>query len=567
MISSLSRIGSTLLRQRLHLFIFTAFLFTTIGFQWAGGAFDSEYGRKPDEAAHYITGLMIRDFIVSLDWSKPLQFAENFYIHYPKVAIGHWPPLFYLIEAIWFLLFSPSSASVLLLMALFSSSLAFILYQVVRKRFGERIGFFTAFLLLTVPFIQQYSGVVMLEIPSAFFAFLSLLYYGRYLNKENNRDAVIFGIFASLTILTKPIGLALALVPLLSVLMTRRYRLLSRLSFWLPVVIVGVACAPWYLFSLEMAKKGMIEESLSLHQIFPTVLIYLQSLSGIIGIGLILFISIGFSVFMASILSRSNGGNGVWIANGAFIIGLWGFICVVTVHAPEERHLCVMLPSAFMFLAAGICKSAKIFRVFPASLGVKRSFASGTAVLIFIFEIFAIPSNAFVGFAPVVQDTLLTNPKFKDSVMLIASDPRGEGAFIAEVASSEKRPGHVVLRASKFLTDSNWNGDEFEIYFNTTEDIAKALENIPVGIVAIDLSTPVQAERRESEVLLLETLESSSEKWEMIGVYPIVRDGETFSEGVKLYRLIGHETMKRNMIHVNMNRMLNRTLMKSWDKL
>ena len=34
-----------------------------------------------------------------------MAFAENYYLHYPEVAMGHWPPGFYLLQAVWTLLF------------------------------------------------------------------------------------------------------------------------------------------------------------------------------------------------------------------------------------------------------------------------------------------------------------------------------------------------------------------------------------------------------------------------------------------------------------------------------
>ena len=77
----------------------------TVLLQWASGTYHSDFGGYPDEPGHYVTGLMVRDYIAAGFPDSPFRFAENYYLHYPKVAIGHWPPVFYSIQAAWMLIF------------------------------------------------------------------------------------------------------------------------------------------------------------------------------------------------------------------------------------------------------------------------------------------------------------------------------------------------------------------------------------------------------------------------------------------------------------------------------
>ena len=77
----------------------------TVLLQWASGTYHSDFGGYPDEPGHYVTGLMVRDYIAAGFPDSPSRFAENYYLHYPKVAIGHWPPVFYSIQAAWMLIF------------------------------------------------------------------------------------------------------------------------------------------------------------------------------------------------------------------------------------------------------------------------------------------------------------------------------------------------------------------------------------------------------------------------------------------------------------------------------
>src|ERR1700676_2529150 len=101
------------------------------------GAFRSELSGESDAPAHYITALMIRDYIAQGIPAKPLVFAKNYYLHYPKVAFGHWPPLFHVSEAAWMLVFGVSRTSVLCLVLAITALLGATLYSVVARAFGS----------------------------------------------------------------------------------------------------------------------------------------------------------------------------------------------------------------------------------------------------------------------------------------------------------------------------------------------------------------------------------------------------------------------------------------------
>src|SRR3974390_765905 len=95
---------------------FARVVMATILRQGRGNAYWSEFGGYPDEPAHYVTGLMIRDYVASGFPGSPVAYAENYYLHYPKVAFGIWGPLLHFTEAAWTLVFPPSRASMLALM-------------------------------------------------------------------------------------------------------------------------------------------------------------------------------------------------------------------------------------------------------------------------------------------------------------------------------------------------------------------------------------------------------------------------------------------------------------------
>ena len=118
--------------RREQAFVFVLLLAAVLLLQVIGGAYSAALSGTEDEAAHYVTGLLFRDYVASGLRTTPIEYAEDYYLHYPKVGIGHWPPVFYALQAVWTLPFGASRTSVLLLMAVIAAALAWSLYRFLR---------------------------------------------------------------------------------------------------------------------------------------------------------------------------------------------------------------------------------------------------------------------------------------------------------------------------------------------------------------------------------------------------------------------------------------------------
>src|SRR5947209_5787695 len=139
------------------------FLSLVVILQAISGAYGSEFSAYPDEPSHYVTSLMLRDYIAHFHFESPIQFARAYYHHYPKVAFGHWPPFFYIVQALWMLLFSASRASVRLEIACTTAMLAYAVFAEARRWFGSKLGFLAGLLTVCLPLVQMYSDEEMAE--------------------------------------------------------------------------------------------------------------------------------------------------------------------------------------------------------------------------------------------------------------------------------------------------------------------------------------------------------------------------------------------------------------------
>lgn len=542
--------GKRLRQLRRVLPAFLLFYAVTVALQWRGGAYQSEFGDGPDESSHYVTGLMVRDYIAALAPASPMTYARNYYLHYPKVALGHWPPFFYLVQALWTLPFSGSRTSFFLLAAVLTALLAVTLCEVIRRYFSAKAGMAIGLLLISIPLVETQSRTVMAEILVALLVFWGTLCWGEYLDRPGWSCAAWFGIWSSLAVLTKGTGLVLALVPVMSLLLTRRFRLVAKLSFWLPAIMVLVLCGPWYLLAPGARHESFIRYGglgFTLDHLRRMPRDWLQA----IGIALVPFAVIGLAAWLVR-FRRERNGEGTWISAVSLLISIAAFRWVVAVST-EFRHMSLALPAVLMFVGAGV---ATVLAWRPlAGIAARRKGQALAAAFAIVFSMhaFRMPPKTCHGFSELAED-LLARSELRNSVFLVSSDATGEGMFIAEVAMREKRPGHIVLRASKMLASSDWMGRRYRLRYQTATDQMRFLEEIPAGIVVIDLSAHPESEHQR---LLRRTIQAYPERWELAGSFPH-RAGP--ARKVVAYRLLGHETRPAGKIHIEMEFNLKRSI-------
>ncbi len=501
--------------------------------QVASGAFGNEFGGHSDEPGHYVTGLMVRDYLAGMHWAHPVQFADNYYGHYPKVALGHWPPFFYVVQAAWTLSFGPSRTSVLLLMSVLTALWAGMLYQAVRADFGDGMGLAMALLLPALPLVQQGTDLLMADTLTGLLCLGAVLLFGKFLDTGRWRSALAFGVVASLAILTKGSGLLLGLVPPLAVVLGRRFGVLKRPAFWCVPVVVAVLCGPWYVATVGLAHNGFARPTPGLHFTVPAVSFYGLGLVQMTGVGVFavavlgLFVKVVRPWWLGSV-------EGKWATAAALLAALLAFHVTVPVGF-ESRYLLPAAPLLLMFVAAGMTWLAgRLPARWPAA---GRLGGVGLVVaLLFAVETFTVPTRPWHGFGPVARE-LIARPDLRGATLLVSSDPRGEGAFIAEVAGEEERPGHTVLRGSKLLGDGDWLGIGYEPLYRTPEALARSLTQAGVSLVVVDTSAPPTADL-EHHRMLIDVLEADPRHWRLMSAHALVRDGTDCPGVLRVYRFV-----------------------------
>lgn len=540
-------------RHAIELVWYAGFVSVVLLLQSLGGAYQSEFGGHADEAAHYVTGLMVHDYLKQGGLSDPYQFATRYYVHYPKVAIGHWPPLFYVVEAGWMLVFGESRVSVLVLMACITGLIAYTVFHVTRVEFGTLMGALIGLLLIAFPVIQRSSSMVMSDNLLSLLVLWSVLCFGKYLNNPHWRLSLGFGVLASLAILTKSGACSLALMVPFAVLFTGRWRVWGRWDFWLPAAVVLVLCAPWYIATMRMASQGLYTTPGDPAFAVPALKFLSSGIWGVGGTTVFVIVAAG----IAAAGRRLGGYSGLRAAAVAQIISVLLFHSIVPAGL-EPRYLIPSIPPFVLIVAYSLSWLAK-------EHGRTTYRMKGLAVLLlplmmigFVIETFTVPAKACGGFRPIVEQ-LVQEPELDRSVLLIASDVLGEGMFVAEAAMGEPRPGHVILRASKVLASSDWNGENYRPIFHSAQELVARLESIPVGVLVIDTSA-FEGARPIHQQQLLEMIDSHPQTWQLTGTFPVRRWGSFYDNAVRIYRQVGHESQPPRRIVIDMTESLGKTI-------
>jgi hypothetical protein len=480
------------------------------------GGFSADFG--DDEASHVVSSLLLLDALHGLfrgTLPQPIELLREFHGHYPLVGIGHWPPFYYAVLAIWMALTAPTRAALLMLSALVTAAAATRLYAIVARRNGRVAGVFATGIFLACPLVREAAGEVMLDLPVALLCLLAVEAYWRYAVSLRNAFAVLFGVVSAAALLTKGTAICLALLPPFFVLLAGRWDLLRRASFFLPAVMVGVVAVPWYVLTYRLVAPG-----------FRHAWGAEYSLTAVAENAAILFTAVGPVMLLVAgaALLRCTTTHGradpELAAFGALLAAVLVFQCIVPA-AFEPRYL---LPAIPPLLILGTDWIAWFFR-----RGRRQGVAAGVIAVSFLPLLGASSAPPHFGMATAARQVWANLPVGNRAV-LIAADAGVEAAAVAELALRDpQRPSLFAIRGSRLLGGGGYNNSDYRPRFNRLEDVAAAIDRYGIGLVLSQSSDHPKVWEHVSQVARLAVLESG--EWE-----PVWHGGTT-SDPMTLYRI------------------------------
>ena len=514
------------------LLVFALFALAVFALHDARGATDSGFGSFDDEPSHFVTGLMVRDYLADGLPNSPRAYAEDYYVRYPKVGIGQWPPVFYVTQGLWMLVFGTSTPSLIAFMSVLTALLGTCVYACLRTPWGELGAAAFGALTCLLPLVQRLSSSIMTEVPVALFAFLAALQFGTYLTSARWRHVLGFAGFATLAILTKGNALALALFPPLTIALSGRWSVLKRPNLYVGGALVGLVCGPWYWLTLPISSGTWAGGSTpTLDYAGRALSFYPSHLLGAFGIAASVCAAFGTLRRPADPQRRAQ-----WAAAVGLLLAILLFHVAIP-SSIESRHLVLAAAPWALLSGLGLAYLVRAERTRHPNLA---RVAPALLLGAFFVETFDVPPKANQGYRQAVA-AITAQPGLENARVLISSDARGEGLLVAAAAHSKRRGARVFLRASKVLASSTWTGLDYREHFASDETTLAFLRDLPVGFVVIDDSA--QPHQRFAHMTRLARLiDEHPETWPLVATLDVFRDGEHTPGGLRIYRQVGYET-------------------------
>jgi hypothetical protein len=277
---------------------------------WLRGIGRGEVHLMADETRHALNGVFVLDLVRDHPWSWPLQYSFQYYGKYPAIAIGHWPPAFYGVEAAFYWVFGLAPWVSRLAVLPFAILAAVSWYRIVRCHAPPELAWSSTIIYACLPSIFLYQQATMLEIPTLALCLAAIYCWLRTLHTE--RPAWIYGtaFFSAWALLTKQTALFLGPLFLLHLVVERKWLLLRSKHLYIALTAAGAAVVPWYLTALRLHPTAMSQAIGDLrsvrhpHSFLTELNYYPASLPEELGIPLLILSVVGILLALVSFRNR-----------------------------------------------------------------------------------------------------------------------------------------------------------------------------------------------------------------------------------------------------------------------
>src|SRR5436305_6745388 len=103
-----------------------------------------------DAPRHALNGVFIRDMLAALPWRDPVGFATQYYGQYPALTILFYPPLFYIVSALFYAAFGVSKHTAFAVVLVYYVAFAYGLFLLARRWLSHCLASVVGLLVLSV---------------------------------------------------------------------------------------------------------------------------------------------------------------------------------------------------------------------------------------------------------------------------------------------------------------------------------------------------------------------------------------------------------------------------------
>jgi dolichyl-phosphate-mannose-protein mannosyltransferase len=311
---------------------------------WLRGIGKGEVHLMTDETRHAMNGVFVLDFLHDLPLRWPLLYAEEYYGKYPAMAIGHWPPGFYLVEAAFFAIFGISPWIARLAILPFAVLGAVFWYRIAREFVSIELAFVSTVVYACLPSVLLYEKAVMLEIPVLALSLGAIYFWILLLRKQSKRNLYLTAFFSVAALLTKPTAVFLFLFFGFHLVICKKWQLLKWIHTHIALLGAALFVTPWYLLVLNVhptargQAAGVYRAGHGVHLQY-LLSYYIRTLPGALGWQLLILSLIGIA---AAAINKQKAALGFFLP--------WIFACYVSLSFLSDRSPRYIMPWLLPFV-------------------------------------------------------------------------------------------------------------------------------------------------------------------------------------------------------------------------
>ncbi len=488
------------------------FIGLCVAIQTGTGAYMSDRGLTGDEASHFVNSLLVLDYFRQAFPGNPISFARDYYVHLPRVSIGHWPPAFYVVQATIFALAGRSSAVAIAFQAVIAGLTATTVAVLIRSRIGTVAGFAAGLTVLASPTLLLLLDAVMLDTAMSLLVLWAGLFWAKFAERPAAWPAIGFALCAIIAILTKGNGFGLALLPLFHAAFTRTIRPLLTWQAWLAAAAVALCTLPWHLITFRMQSAGF---NYAFGWDYTGRALRFYAAAGPHDFGIVCLA--GFVIGLATVVWNRAGSRRdpmvAAMASGALAMTVFALIAPADLSA---RYFVPVLPSAVVVSAMGLAWTTSLVGRRPVG---SRMLTAGL-LLANAMTIVRLPHVAPFGMRNIARHVL---ERSGNPVVLVAGSTRAEGALIAAFAELDPTRTHYVLRATQQLAGGNFMGTRIASRFASVGEVGHWLDESGIGWLV--LANSAEDLEMEQNRQILAVMQRQPPGWK-IDERQTIRDGE-----------------------------------------
>lgn len=443
---------------------------------------DTEPFKISDETRHVMTGVFFRDAISDIPKSlySPREYATSYYLQYPALGLIIWPPLFHVVEGatMWLLGTSYTVAS----LVAFSFALlgAVYFYRLVSLTHGRRFAAASLAMFGLAPFIFDFTGYVLLEIPTLALVLVCVFYIERYLKVLRGRDAVLACTFAAFAALTRFDAVLLLPYALVRLVLSRQLRVLMNKSVLFGIILALALSAPYYIFTVKLYGEGI--QHAAVHGTGAGATSWLNPRNFII-YPAYLPLQIGWTATVSCVVGivarlRHRRGN----CQAYFALLAATYVTFVPLAEPDERHAIYWIPALVVFALEGVLTLTRKWEQWRQLAVVALILSVGLETIVPLSE--SEWKKIYIRGTKAAAQHVLTHSSDDRSCLY---DGQLNGAFIYAVRCHDSTRKLVILRADKLLYSvrSDPQGG-YEEYATTDATVLEILHKYDPAFVVVE---------------------------------------------------------------------------------